>query len=192
MDEPYIKFDRDRFKNGVHFVISRCDPTDLGNVKLHKILYFADFLHFMNHGTPLTGVDYLKQQFGPTARHLGSVLEELTNEGRVRVSTRKFYGFDKKDFISLEDPAPSKIGNDAQALLIDVIDFVCGRSAKEISELSHDRAWEAACMGERIPYAAVFGLQPVEVTEENIRDCVDEVRSARPKIEAERRESHVL
>ena len=192
MDEPYIKFDQERFKNVVHFVISRCDPAHLGNVKLHKILYFADLLHFMNNGMPLTGVDYLKQQFGPTARNLGAAVDELSREGRVSVSVRKYYGFEKKDYVSLEEPDPTVIGNEAQALLNDVIDYVCGKSAKEISELSHDRAWEAARMGERIPYAAVFGLQPVEVTEKDIQDCVKEVRSARPKIEAERRESHVF
>ena len=192
MDETYITFSREQFKNVVHFIVSRCDPEQLGNVKLHKILYFADMLHFMNNGTPLTGVDYQKQQFGPTARHLGSVLDELSREGRVRVATRKYYGFNKKDFISLEEPNSASIGNEAQALLMDVIDFVCGRSAKEISELSHDLAWETAKMGERIPYAAVFGLQPAEITEKDIEDCVREVRSARPAIEAEHRESLVF
>jgi uncharacterized phage-associated protein len=192
MDEPYITFDRERFKQVVHYVIARCDPTELGNVKLHKILYFADMLHFMDRHVPLTGADYIKQQFGPTARHLGSVLDELEREGQIRVSTGTYYGFKKKDYVCVAEPDPAAIGNEAQALLNDVIEFVIGRSAKEISELSHNRAWETAKMRERIPYASVYGLQPVEVTDRDIEDCISEVRAARPEIEGEQRAGEFL
>ena len=64
MDESYITFDEDKFSKVVHSVCSKCEPDRLGNVKLHKILYFADMLNFAASGTPRTGADYVKQRFG--------------------------------------------------------------------------------------------------------------------------------
>ena len=48
-------------------------------------------------------------------------------------------------------------------LLKEVADFVRGKSAKEISEISHNAAWDAAELGEVIPYTTALKLAPVEV-----------------------------
>lgn len=186
MKEDYITFDRPKFKDVVLYVCNSCQPSELGNVKLHKVLYFSDMLMFMNTGRPLTGVDYIKQQFGPTARHLTSVLKELEAAGNLRIDTRSYFGFQKKDYIALAKPAAGALGNDEIAILKDVIDFVCEKSAKEISELSHDLAWQLADMGERIPYAAVLGLQPPEIAQEDIDAALEEARKVRPIVDRER------
>jgi uncharacterized phage-associated protein len=96
MDDSETAFDRVKFKAVVHYICHACPPEDLGNVKLHKILYFADMLSFSDTGKPLTGVEYLKQAFGPTARHLTAALKELEASGALRVDTRNVYGFTKK------------------------------------------------------------------------------------------------
>lgn len=192
MQEPYIKPDLAKLQDVVHYIVSRCSPEQLGDVTLHKVLYFADMLHFVDKGVPLTGVDYLKQQFGPTARNLSWAIEKMVENGRIRVDRRLFYGFEKKDYIAIEKPEPNRLGNDEQALLNDVIEFVVGRTAKEISELSHDVAWQAASMGERIPYAAAFGLQAGEISPEEIDEYIEEARRLRPLIEAETHGSPVF
>lgn len=184
MVEDYITFDRAKFKAVVHFVCDRCDPSQLGNVKLHKILYFADMMKFAGSGEALTGVDYVKQQFGPVARHLTAALAELEIEKKISIKNVDYFGFTKKEYTSLVSPLG--LSNSDVDLLADVIGFVCNRTARDISELSHDRAWHNAKMGERIPYAAALGLEPVEVTEEEIAAAIIEARRLRPLIEAER------
>ncbi len=163
---PMIEFDRERLKDVVHYICSQCDEADLGNVKLHKILYFSDMLHFNSTMKPLTGVSYVKQQFGPTAQHLTAVVSELAREGRLQVTERQFYGFRKKDYTSLTPPHLGRIGN-ALPLLDEVIAFVCSHTAKEISELSHNAAWDAAGMGEVLPYYTAIGMEPAELTEDD-------------------------
>lgn len=192
MEEGYIQFDRQKLKAVVHFICDKCPSDELGNVKLHKILYFADMLHFMHTGKPLTGVDYVKQRFGPTARHLSSVLSELSRDGVIRIESRDYFGFEKKAFIVLSQPVNLRLSNSETKLLDDVISFVCGKSAKEISELSHDAAWNAAALGERIPYAAAFGLQPVEVTDEDREAGIAEAKRIRGAVERDRRASRLL
>ena len=192
MQESYITFDRPKFKDVVLYVCGNCQTSELGNVKLHKILYFADMLMFMHSGKPLTGVDYIKQQFGPTARHLTWAINELAAEGALRVETRNYFGFEKKDFIAIVQPSANAFGTDEIQIMNDVIDFVCARSAQAISELSHDMAWQMAEMGERIPYAAAYGLQPPEVAQSDIDAAVDEARKIRPLVESERNEGRVF
>ena len=192
MNEDYIRFDPDKLRDVVHFICARCQPDELGNVKLHKILYFADMMKFVSSGQPLTGVDYIKQQFGPTARYLTSALSELGKQGLVRVDTLDYFGFEKKRYVSLADPDTSRLSNEDIQLLSDVMDLICARSAKEISELSHDVAWRAARMGERIPYAAALALQPTVVTDDDLKAAKLEARRIRPQIEADRRADKVF
>ncbi|MDZ4840856.1 MAG: Panacea domain-containing protein [Hyphomicrobium aestuarii] len=188
---PTVEFDRERLKDVVHYICSQCDEADLGNVKLHKILYFADMLHFNETMKPLTGVSYVKQQFGPTARHLTAVVDELAQEGRLQVTDRQFYGFQKKDYTSLTQPHLGRIGN-ALPLLDDVIEFVCSRTAKEISELSHNAAWDAAKMGEVIPYFTAIGMEPAELTDDDFAWADAEGKRLRSTIEGRTDEGRVF
>ena len=185
MDEDYITFDRAKLKTVVHYVISQCDPETLGNVKLHKILYFADMIHFVSAGKPLTGVDYIKQQFGPVARHLLWALGELSQQGDIVVRSSDYFGFEKKSYTSSTLPDTARLGNDQIALLNDVIDFVCRRSAREISDLSHNVAWDMAELGERIPYAAAMAFAPSEFVEDD--SDIAEARAVRAQVESERK-----
>ena len=192
MDEDYVRFDRAKLKAAAHYVCSQLKPHELGNVKLHKVLYFADMLHFADSGEPLTGVDYIKQKFGPTARHLTSVIAELEREGKIRVEIRNFYGFEKRDYVVVHDPDRIALGNAGIELLDRVIAFARDRTTSELSELSHDAAWQAADMGERIPYAAVFGWETAEITDEDREAAVNEARQIRPLIERELNARRVL
>lgn len=162
------QFDRQKFKAVVHYVAASTRPEELGRVKLHKILYFADMLTYLAFGRPLTGEEYQKQQFGPTARHLGVALKELTADGRLNVSRALFYGFPKDTFESLEQPRSDLLSRDERRLLDDVIDDVCARSAREISEISHTAAWELAAIGESLPYFTAYLMAPAEVTDDDL------------------------
>ena len=177
MDPGEPKLDFERLVDVVHYVCSKCDPSELGNVKLHKILYFADMLHFVDTGRALTGAEYQKQKFGPCARHLTKALCQLRDEGRIRIEKRDFYGFKKMDYIPIEEPRLDRLGNQNVIPLLDaVIEFVCRKSAKEISDLSHSAAWEAVAMGERIPYYTAFWLKYPQPTEADVVEAERRLR----------------
>ncbi|MEN5083917.1 Panacea domain-containing protein [Bosea sp. TWI1241] len=161
------EFDREKFKAALHYLCRHADE-DFGRVKLHKALYFADMLHFVDKGEPLTGVDYVKQQFGPTARHLKWGLDELVREGALRVSQERYFGLPKYVFRSLREPASNHLSDDDRTLLDEVLKFVADHSATAISELSHNEAWHAFETGEVIPYETAYWLVPTEVTDEDM------------------------
>lgn len=160
--EPGVTFYREKFLAAVHCVIEFCsDDTDrLGRTKLHKTLYYADMLSYVSSGRGLTGVDYIKQPFGPTARYLGWALRELQATGAVSIQSRPFHGYPKQDFVLRSACATNHLDAGERQLLRDVADLVCGFSAKEISEISHSKPWESVRLGERIPYTTAFLLLP--------------------------------
>jgi uncharacterized phage-associated protein len=174
--ETDIEFDYEKFRAVVHFICHECRPEELGRVKLHKILYFSDFLRYLEAGAPLTGEDYIKQKFGPTARHLNKALRELQQNGSLRISERPFHGYTKQLFDSLKSPATNLVSEDEAKLLRDVIGFACGRTASEMSELSHSEPWEMAATGERIPYYMAFSFVPAELTDEDFEWARGEAR----------------
>lgn len=165
MHQENTQFDREKFKEAIWFLTSYCPPDELGNVKLHKMLYFSDMLHFLQEGKPLTGVEYLKQQFGPTARHLTTAIDELSRSHVIDIKTVDYHGFFKKEYRPLVEFRAERLSEDEISILRDVADFVRGKTAKEISEISHNAAWDAAAMGEVIPYFTALRLVPTEINE---------------------------
>ncbi|MBI1237996.1 MAG: DUF4065 domain-containing protein [Alphaproteobacteria bacterium] len=168
-----INFNFQKFCATIHYVASVAPSETLGRVKLHKILYFADMLNFLRTGSPLTGEDYLKQRFGPTARHLNKALRQLQSDGELQIRTEDFHGLEKYVFEPLRGYSSNELSADETALLDAVIDFVCSRTANEISELSHSDVWQMAQLGERIPYYMAYSLAAGEVTDED-RDWAGE------------------
>lgn len=195
MDEEF-QFEREKFKDSVHFVIQHVcahgGRDRLGNTKLHKILYYADVLRFLDTGRPLTGEDYLRQRFGPTARHLTWALKELESENRIALSTSNYFGYAKSEYEPLTAFHSNRLASDEIELITHVSEFVCEHTAHEISEFSHDEVWSSVGMGERIPYYAAFAMLPSELTEEDIADAASEADRIGPQIKAERRAGHIL
>lgn len=189
--EEGIQFDREKFKDVVHYVVdyvcANLGTEVLGNTKLHKILYYADILRYLEAGQPLAGAEYQRQKFGPTARHLTRALRELEVEGRVSVSKRNYYGYQKSEYKSLSEPSRNRLSADDTALVEHVIAFVCTKTAVEISDFSHDEVWASVPMGETIPYYAALSMFPTEITDEDVEAAADEAVRIAPMIEAEQR-----
>lgn len=73
-NEPKPRVDFAKLKDVVHYVCAQCNQDELGNVKLHKILYFADMLHYLSLRKPLTrrGISKTELWSGCQTFELGS------------------------------------------------------------------------------------------------------------------------
>lgn len=161
---------REKFKSLVHYVCSKCaDPSRLGATKLNKILWYAESLAFLNFGEPMTGARFVKRQFGPAPAAILPILDELVSEDALLVRDVSFYGFPKKEFISLKPPVLGDSFTADQISIIDaVIEAICNEhTAKSIVSLSHDDIWEMASIGEDLPLYTSLAEQG-EVTEEDV------------------------
>ena len=176
-DTPHgFQFDRQKFIAAVHFICARQAPSDLGKFKLHKALFVAELLNFLETGQPLCGAEYVRQQPGAVARQLSWAVGELERAGKLRVEERVFAGFPKTDFISTMAPNGGALADGERQLLAEVSDFICGRGAHELSELNYEAALALAAPGEPIPYWSAFALVPCEVTDGDVEWAKAEAR----------------
>jgi uncharacterized phage-associated protein len=187
-----FQFDREKFKDVVHYVVDHVSANygteALGNTKLHKVLYYSDMLKYLDSGHPLTGAEYQRQKFGPTARHLTWALKELEAEGRVTVTKRNYYGYRKSEYHSHKNPDVTRLSETDRELIEHMTAFVCAKTAAEISDFSHDDVWASVPIGGRIPYYAALAMVPTEeISDDDVEKAADEAVRIEPLIEAERR-----
>lgn len=151
----------EKLKDAIRLIIDQCEPHELGKVKLHKVLYYADMLTYLKRGVSITGATYRKRPFGPTCDAMLPAIAELESDGELSVKKVDYFGYEKNEFIKLSRRNASLLSDDEVLALKDVVDFVCRtHTASTISDLSHDIVWESVEMGQDIPYALAISWLP--------------------------------
>jgi hypothetical protein len=163
-----FQFSREKLAEAVHYICARMPLHQLGNVKLHKILYFSDMFRYLESGHPITGVEYIKQKFGPTARHLTAVLKSLESSGTLEVIEEEYFGYRKKTYSCKRPYQRVTLSDDETGVLDEFIAMLANMSASEVSEVSHDAAWESVPLGEVIPYSSIFRVIAPEIDEGDV------------------------
>lgn len=178
-----MQFDRKKMRAVILRAARSCAPSDLGAVKLNKVLYFLDMISYANHRESVTGATYRKRPNGPTSDQLLFALRDMERAGDIRTVSVDYHGFLKKEYHPLVDEPEGALNDSELSLLDDVIDFVCRKNtAKSISDYSHKLPWEMADMGGEIPYHTamlLFPMQPSPEAFEAAEDGMREVEAAR-------------
>ena len=159
LSEPTFTLNQDKFRAAVHFLCDLADrwpnTGDFGMLKLHKMLFYAEATHYLKTGSPIAGETFVKRNHGPMSTSLQSVLEELRAEGMVEVHRHKGRKGQRHVFRLLALPNSSPLSDREQKdLETEFLRFI-GESAKDVSDFSHNAAWESAAMGEPLPYGSV-------------------------------------
>jgi hypothetical protein len=163
----------DRLKLLVHYICHRMTdaPSRLGKVQLNKILWYTDAWFYRKYGEPLTHSKYIKREWGPVARSLPPVLDDLDTQ-RIVVVRRLIYPSGKPyyEFISLSEPDLTAFSGEEIAMVDRVIDWICGsHTAGSISDLSHDVVWKMHAIGEEMPLHRTHLLGGLgEITEADV------------------------
>jgi hypothetical protein len=167
-----IDFNRGKFKELVVYyaqMAEREDDEGFGMVKLNKLLYRADFEAYRTLGHSITGETYEKQEFGPVARDLLIVLDELGADGRLGwqhiqrgphvadVPTAMPDDYAQADM--------SKFTDEERELIHSTLQELATYGGKSVSEWSHEQSagWNLAEeYGNEIPYhSAVISTDPI-------------------------------
>ena len=128
-----------------------------GAIKLNKILWWSDFLAYAQHGKPITGVPYQRLGRGPAPKRLLPIRDALVERHDAVVQSHRMLGGLVQDrVVSLREPNLELFTASQIDLVNQVIGALWGKSAREVSHLSHGKAWEIAGDGDGIPYEAVF------------------------------------
>lgn len=135
--------------------ISDRSETDerYGSTRLAKTLFYADFLFYTKHGRSITGERYIRKPNGPVPDSLLNVRDQMERKRELIVKERDHLGFRQKRPIAIRPPDLSAFSGEEIAMVDYVLSLFEGKSATEVSELSHRfEAWQLANDGEEIPY----------------------------------------
>jgi hypothetical protein len=146
-----------RSKELIVYISHSCadDPT-YSRLKLLKILFFSDFESYGVHGTPITGMPYKKLPYGPAPVDFPRIQEEMLRDKQIKIFSRRIYDYSSQRLFPLQLPTFDFVSGRDISIVDGWIRFFWNKTAKEVSEYSHGRAWKMAAESELIPYEAVF------------------------------------
>jgi hypothetical protein len=125
--------------NVAHYVIARTEPSELGYVKLNKILWYSDLEYYRRHGESLTSLQhYTRMPQGPMSKDVSRAVRFLEKQGRVTERRTKVIDFTRRELIWLKEPALSEFTAEQIDLLNQVIDIIAPLTADQISKITHD------------------------------------------------------
>lgn len=141
----------------VLYIAGQCEgDRTFGAVKLNKILFYADFISFAEHGEPVTGVQYKKYPLGPVPVVLKRERKKMEADGDIVIRKKTYYGGTQHRVTPIREPDFEKLNARDIALVDHIIKAFANHSGGAMSDLSHDRAWRNASEGDTIPYEAAF------------------------------------
>ena len=145
----------DKVANVVRLIISTIGSTFV--TKMNKLLFYADFIHYKNHGYGITGITYKALPFGPVPEHWGTLYSSLP-------------GIDMEEFVypsghsGIKLEATENTDNILNESELSTIENACAlfsnMSAGEISQTSHlEKGWiENKDTRSSISYQYAFSL----------------------------------
>jgi hypothetical protein len=161
--------DRAKFKELLLYVASRLlgDPS-FGSVKLNKVLFFSDVVHYASYGNSITGATYVRHRRGPAPKGLTEIQQELVRDGDADLAVlQNGRRVQKILFPKRLADIGGFTGQEIETVGL-VLKAFKDHTAEEMSELSHQMdGWQIAPMLAEIPYEAIF-LYHGPVTDDDV------------------------
>jgi len=156
----HFTFERDKFRQLVLYFSKRGADEGLviGSTKLNKLLFFTDFRAYAETGVPVTGARYQRLEFGPAARAMLPVRNEMVEElGEAHFADR---GAEDWNAVLVPDVEPDlSLFSEEELRIADaVFEELREFNAKGVSDYAHYRSagWQVIEDGEDIPYESAF------------------------------------
>lgn len=144
-------FDYNKFMKLVWYLVRRTDER-LGLVKLHKILYYTDRKLKLVHKKTFAREKYIKEKYGPVSVHLPTALKDLEIYENLKRKKKKIGDYEQEVFSIPSMPPLQSFKTEEITIVEQAIDYILPKTAKEISDVSHDALWESTPEGEEIVF----------------------------------------
>ena len=76
----FRKFDSERLKFLLIFFMQSCNPEYNDRIKLNKLLFYVDFLHYANYGNSLAGLKYRAIKYGPVPAYYDQIFSFINQD----------------------------------------------------------------------------------------------------------------
>ena len=146
-------------------------PDSLDQIKLNKVLWYADARAYLQRGESITGDTYIKKPFGPVARHNRVAVEQLEAARALRRGrSASGSGFWNTHFDMTGDYTRESLSDEEVEIIDDVYRVIVegNLTSMDVSERTHGEIWQLAENDEELPLYTVFAERLGEVTAQHI------------------------
>ena len=162
-----------KFKEVLLYILEKVGAKpNIGETALYKLLYFIDFDFYEKFEEQLTGVSYIKNNYGPTPVEFKKIVEEMEEKGEIERVKSRYFQYDQKKYLPCRES--DLIGLSAREVkhIDEVLARLSDKNANELTEYSHsDVPWRVHKDGEIISYESVFYRD----TDHSVRNYEDEL-----------------
>ena len=150
----------EKFKQ-MYFYILRHFKEGVPKTKLAKILYLADFSYFYDYLTPMSGVRYVRRDYGPVADIFFELTEDLYDKGKINIKPLDYALMITSTSTGQED---GLLSEEEKELLDKICTYWKDRRTSEIVNFTHEqKPWKMCRDGEYIPYSLIIQEDPDHV-----------------------------
>ena len=148
----------DKFKQVLLYVLCKVgSKPNIGETVLHKLLYFIDFDYYERFEENLMGATYIKNHHGPTSVELGSIINEMQEQGELEAVKSQYFKYLQKKYLPRKRPNLDILSAREIEHIDDVLARLSDKNATEIENYSHeDIPWKSAQDGKPLSYESVF------------------------------------
>lgn len=152
----------EKFKQVLLYLLERCaGKPNVGETVVYKLLYFADFNFYEIFEEQLTGATYRKLPFGPVPLEFAKIIMQMEKNKELTSVQSDYYEYSQKRYIPLVKPNLQLLTAAEKSVLDSVIDRFSDKSARWLSDYSHeDIPWKATAEKQIIDYELVFYRSP--------------------------------
>ena len=131
------------------------------------MLYLADFSYFYDNLIPMSGVRYVRREYGPVADTFFELTDTLFDKGKINIKPLDYALLIVPTTIEQEDDL---LTSDEKELLDKICDFWKDRRTSEIVNFTHEqKPWKMCRDGEYIPYSLIIQEDPNHVYAPNMQ-----------------------
>jgi hypothetical protein len=157
----------DKLRQLTIYIASRSEEDAcFSRIKLNKIIFYSDVMHYIRTGRSITGSAYIKMPYGPCPKSFHILEANMSSADELKIQKRVVYGHTQKRPIALVPPELSLFTAEEIATVDEMLQHFWGFNATEISDISHlFVGWQLAEQYETIPYSVArlgfdFDLTP--------------------------------
>jgi len=141
----FKEYDLEKLKNMILYLVKRLDGVL--KVKLNKLLWYCDFLHFKETSVSITGSQYIRLKYGPVPnnyeRIIGIMQPELLDKDEIPFNTKE--GIVGEQFTALVEPDESLFSEEEIKVMNFVADTFREYTSTEIMNKSHQEIAYIKC-----------------------------------------------
>lgn len=145
----------------MYFYILRKFPKGVTKTKLAKLLYLADFSYYYDNLESMSGVTYIRRDYGPVADIFFETTDNLFDTGKISIQP-----LDRALIIKSTSRAKNDelLSHEEKRRMDDIVQCWKEKSTQEIVNFTHEqKPWKACMDGEKIPYTMIIQEDPDHV-----------------------------